>query len=291
MNIKRQIILTIIALLLLSGCAATKFHTRSDVAISFDSEHIAYEVSGKGRTSLIFVHGWSCDGRYWDNQIPAFAADYHVITVDLAGHGHSSFNRAELSMMSFAKDIQAVLDREKVDKAILVGHSMGGGVIAEAARLMPTRVIGIIGIDTLHNVAEHIPQSEIDGFVEAFDADFTNATQDFVLSMFHKDTEQAVKDWVKTDMSSAPKTPALSAFENYLGQYVTNDAVNVFLEVDAPVITINARMWPTNEENNRMHIKNYHAFYIEDSGHFPMLEKPVSFNLLLRQSIELIESY
>ena len=47
------------------------------------------------------------------------------------------------------------MDRERL---IMAGHSMGGGVIAEAARLMPEKTIGLIGIDTLHNVLEKIPQ-------------------------------------------------------------------------------------------------------------------------------------
>ncbi len=91
-------------------------------------------------------------------------------------------------------------------------------------------------------------------------------------------------------MSSAPKEIALSAFRNYLGQYVNGEAATVFKDITIPVVSINARLWPTAPEENRKHIKNYQLFYIEGTGHFPMLEKPEEFNMLLKKAINSIES-
>lgn len=287
---KKQILFILIPFLLLSGCASNGPSLRHDVALSFDSERIAYDLVGKGKISLIFIHGWSCDGRYWQKQIPVFAKEYQVITVDLAGHGHSSLDRAEFSMLSFANDVKAIIDKENIERAILIGHSMGGGVIAEAARLMPEKVVGIVGIDTLQNVAERTPQSVIDEMVKPFEADFKSAAQNFVSPMFLKGTDQQLVNWVKEDMSSAPKKIALNAFRNYLGQYVSGEAATVFKDITIPVVSINARLWPTAPEENRKHIKNYQLFYIEETGHFPMLEKPDEFNMLLEKALNSIES-
>lgn len=123
---KKQLFLLLIPFLFLSACASHDVSPRYKVALSFDDERIAYDVVGKGNTALIFIHGWSCDGRYWQNQIPYFAKEYQVITVDLAGHGHSSLNRAEYSMGAFANDVKAIVEQEHIDRAILIGHSMGG---------------------------------------------------------------------------------------------------------------------------------------------------------------------
>jgi len=57
-----------------------------------------------------------------------------------------------------------------------------------------------------------------------------------------------------------------------------------------PVVSINARLWPTSIEDNRKIIKNYELIYIENTGHFPMLEKPDIFNTLLRQAIKYIHA-
>ncbi|MCF8054775.1 MAG: alpha/beta hydrolase [Deltaproteobacteria bacterium] len=287
---KKLLLFILIPFLLLAGCASNQPSLRHDVALSFDSERIAYDVAGKGETTLIFIHGWSCDGRYWQKQIPAFAKEYRVITIDLAGHGHSSLDRSEFSMLSFAKDVKAVIDKENIDRAILVGHSMGGGVIAEAARLMPGKVVGIVGVDTLQNVAERTHQSVINEMLRPFESDFRSAAQNFVSVMFPKGADQQLVNWVKEDMSSAPKEIALNALRNYWGQYVNGEATIVFKDITIPVVSINARLWPTAPEENRKHIKNYQLFYIEGTGHFPMLEKSEEFNILLKKAINSIDS-
>ncbi|MCF8068535.1 MAG: alpha/beta hydrolase [Desulfobacterales bacterium] len=286
---KKQILFILMSFLLLSGCVSNDLSLRHDVALSFDSERIAYNVVGKGKTTLIFIHGWNCDGRYWHMQIPVFAKEYQVITVDLAGHGHSSLDRSEFSMLSFANDVKAIIEKENIDRAILIGHSMGGIVIAEAAGLMPEKVIGIVGVDTLQNVAERTPQSVIDEMTKFFEADFKSATQNFVSPMFPEGSDQQLVNWVKEDMSSAPKEIALSAFRNYVSQYISGEAAIVFKNVTVPVISINSRLWPTAPEENKKHIKNYQLFYIEKTGHFPMLEKPDEFNILLKKALNAIE--
>ena len=287
---KKTLPLLLITFVSLSGCATRNLSYETEVVLSFDSTRIAYEQVGEGEKTLIFVHGWSCDGRYWKNQKSQFAKDYQVITVDLAGHGHSSLERSDYSVLSFAKDIKAVIEKEDIQEAILIGHSMGGGVIAEAARLMPDKVVGIIGVDTFQNVAEPVPQSVIDEMTRPFETDFSEAAQDFVLTMFPDGSNPTLVNWVKEDMSSAPKEIALSAFRHYLGQFVSGEAAQVFEDVSVPVVSINARLWPTSLEENRKYIKDYKLLYIEESGHFPMLERPEAFNSLLEDALKYIDT-
>lgn len=283
-------ILLVCPLFVLLGCTNENINVKHNVAISSDSERIAYNVYGKGDVSLIFIHGWSCDSRYWKNQIPEFSKNYQVITVDLAGHGNSSLDRNEYTMLSFANDIKAVIEQEKINNAILIGHSSGGAIIAEAAKLMPKEIKGIIGIDTLQNVAEVLPKNVLNEMAKPFEADFKSAMQGFVIPMFPKDADKNLVNWVKEDMSSAPKEIALNQFYNYSGQYLNGESARVFQDVNVPVVSINARMWPTNIESNMKHIKDYKLFYIEEVGHFPMLENPDNFNELLTEAIEYIEA-
>ena len=134
---KRQFWSILLSLFVLAGCASKNTSVKYDVAVSSDSERIAYSIYGAGETALIFIHGWSCDSRYWHKQLSTFSKNYRVITVDLAGHGNSSQGRLDYTMISFARDVKAVVEKININQAILIGHSMGGGVMAEAARLMP----------------------------------------------------------------------------------------------------------------------------------------------------------
>lgn len=287
---KRYFSIIAISFLLLTGCAEKALSVRHDVAFSADSERIAYTVSGEGETALIFIHGWSCDSRYWQKQIPAFASSYQVVTIDLAGHGHSSSDRADYTMALFGADVKAVMDKEGIQHAILIGHSMGGAVIVEAARLMPGRVLGIIGIDTFHNVGERIPQAVFDEMVAPFEADFRKAVHGFVSPMFPGDADPDLVNWVKEDMASAQRDAAISSFRNYLGRYLTGESAVAFLDLHLPVVSVNARLCPTNEEENRKHIHNYKPLYVEYAGHFPMLAEPAAFNAVLKQAIGHIEA-
>ena len=287
---KRLLLGIVLSLLVLAGCASKNTFVKYDVAISSDSERIAYSTYGAGETSLIFIHGWSCDSRYWQKQLSTFSKNYQVITIDLAGHGNSSLGRLDYTMISFAKDVKAVIEKDNINQAILIGHSMGGGVMAEVACLMPKKVVAIIGIDTLQNVAEELPQKNLDEMAEPFEVDFQNAIQAFVLPMFPEGTDGELISWVKEDMSSAPQEVALSAFRNYMGQYVNGEASEVFKNITIPVVSINARLWPTNPDANRKHIQTYNLFYIEDTGHFPMIEKPKEFNMILTEALEYIKA-
>ena len=61
----------------------------SHVILSKDGTPISYEVYGAGEPTLVFVHGWSCDARYWRAQSSHFSKKHRVVILDLAGHGHS----------------------------------------------------------------------------------------------------------------------------------------------------------------------------------------------------------
>jgi len=68
------------------------------IAFSKDGTPISYEIFGVGEPTLVFVHGWSCDARYWRAQVPVFSKKYRVVILDLAGHGHSGMSRTKYTM-------------------------------------------------------------------------------------------------------------------------------------------------------------------------------------------------
>lgn len=287
---KKIFLIILFSITTLTGCLQQEISVENKIAISKDSERIAYTVYGQNKKALVFIHGWSCDSRYWQKQISYFSKKYKVITIDLAGHGNSSVTRNNYTMKAFAQDIKAVIEKEKINQAILIGHSMGGLIIAEAARLMPDKIHALIAVDTLQDVAKKLPKTVMDQMTTPFNEDFKTAAQNFVISMFPKDASADIVHWVKEDMSSAPSEIALSAFRNYLTRYFEGSVAPVFKEIDIPLYCINARLWPTNPEENKKHIKDYTLVYIENTGHFPMMENPEEFNAILKTTIEKIET-
>ena len=116
---------------------------------SVDGIEIHWTPAGKGGTTVILVHGWTGDESAWSAQVPALvAAKYRVITLDLPGHGKSGSPKdGKFSMDLFARAIEAVRVEAGVNRAVLVGHSMGTPVIRQYARLYPKRTLALVFAD------------------------------------------------------------------------------------------------------------------------------------------------
>lgn len=84
-----------------------------------------YTVSGKGKT-VVLVHGFLEEGSMWSQVCKGLAKNYRVIVPDLEGFGHSPLISKKLSMEKYAAAIFDLLQKEKVKKCVLLGHSMGG---------------------------------------------------------------------------------------------------------------------------------------------------------------------
>jgi pimeloyl-ACP methyl ester carboxylesterase len=255
------------------------------VALSREGTPVSYEVHGSGEPTLVFVHGWSCDARYWREQVPHFSKKHRVVTLDLAGHGHSGMTRKQYTMKAFGDDVRAVAEASSGSKFILIGHSMGGIVIAEAARLMPGRVMGLIGIDTFNNIEYPLTREEFEKMVAPLKADFREGSRQFAGSMILPGTDPQLREWILSDMSAAPPDVALSALTDMMSQYITGEAPKMFEEIPIPVVTVNADLWPINYEANRRHMFSYDAIVLEKADHFLMMDRPLDFNRALEKAI------
>jgi pimeloyl-ACP methyl ester carboxylesterase len=253
--------------------------------LSADNVPIAYAVYGPATDpALVFVHGWSCDSRYWHNQIPYFSKKYRVITVDLAGHGNSGFGRQVYTTEAFGRDVAAVLQQLDVKRAVLVGHSMGGEVILYAAKISPERVVGLVGVDTLDDLGKVYPDEVKNSIYEPIAADFVPKVQEFVRSMFPANADKALVDTIARDMSSAPQAVALSSMKEY---FKVSDP-ELIKGLMVPLKSVNADLWPTNVDGNKKLVPSYEMALMKGRGHFIMLEDPGQFNALLERMVNSI---
>jgi len=258
------------------------------IVASKDGTPISYEVYGKGEPTLVFVHGWSCDSRYWMKQIGPFSQNHKIILIDLAGHGHSGITRKEYSMKAFGEDVQAVVEAEGDENTILIGHSMGGTVIAEAARLMPQKVKALIGVDTYENIEYPLSKEEYNMMITPFENDFQTGTGQFVRQMLLPAEDTMLQNWIIADMSAAPPFVAINAMKDYLTQSLTGEAANIFDKISIPVFAVKGDLWPVDFEANHRHMKSFDAVEIENADHFLMLDRPEEFNIELKKVISAI---
>jgi len=258
------------------------------VVPSKDGTPISYETYGAGEPTLVFVHGWSCDSRYWRAQLPYFTKNHRVVMLDLAGHGHSGITRLQYTMRAFGEDVRVVTESTGSRRVILIGHSMGGAVIAEAARIMPNRIIGLIGIDTLENIEYPMTRKELDQMIAPLKKDFRNGSRQFVKEMILPSTDPQIRDWILSDMSAAPPAVALSAMNEMMSQYITGESAKIFDGIRIPVVTVNGDLWPINYEANRRHMVSFDAIVLKEADHFLMMDRAEEFNRALEKAINMI---
>ena len=103
-----------------------------------------YEVHGQGRP-MLFLSETACDGEVWKiYQVPEFSRDHRVILHDYRGTGRSGKPSIDYSTKMFCEDAAALMDHLGGEKAIVVGHSMGGRIAQLIALEYPDRVDKLI---------------------------------------------------------------------------------------------------------------------------------------------------
>lgn len=107
-----------------------------------------YEVTGRRgpAPTLLLCDGLGCDGYVWKYLMWALAAEYRIIHFHYRGHGQSSLptDLQSVRLSDFARDAVAVLDACEVERAVLIGHSMGVQVALETYNQSPERVAGLV---------------------------------------------------------------------------------------------------------------------------------------------------
>jgi pimeloyl-ACP methyl ester carboxylesterase len=249
-------------------------------AVSLDGTKIAYVEGGSGAITIVFVHGWTCDNSYWAEQLPVFAEKYRVIAVDLAGHGDSGLGRENYSMQSFGADVAAAVGDE--GQLVLVGHSMGGPVILQAALLLGDRVKGLVAVDTLQGVAPPITSEEqIQAQVAPLEQDYDAVAGQFLASMFVENSDPALQRKITADMLATDRFVGVDAIRGMM----RSDSVAALDALDAPLVLINSTYRPTDLAAITAHHPNTRLELMEGVGHFVMMEDPDTFNSLLSNAI------
>jgi pimeloyl-ACP methyl ester carboxylesterase len=108
---------------------------------------IRYSVTGQGATTIALTHGFRAHHLWWAAVEPLLAQKHRVVQLDISGSGDSG-HRPEYSIDLWGQEVNAVLADAQIDRALLVGHSLGGTSVVMAATQQPDRAIGVILFDT-----------------------------------------------------------------------------------------------------------------------------------------------
>ena len=266
-------------------------HKEDAMKVNLNKSTIFYTTKGNGDTTLLFIHGWCINSRYWADQQDYFSSKYKTIALDLPGFGKSEAERENWTIEEYSKDIICFIDHLNLKNVILIGHSMAGEIILEAALTNHSAIKGIIGIDNFKMIdVQFTPQQyeEMNGFLKMIENDFNNAAPVYAERMLlSPSTDEAVSNRVKTDFMNANVNVGLSSLNNFIN-YTMGEATKLE-KLNCKLYLLNSNVIPTNMQGLKNRCKNsFEVHEIEASSHYPMIEKPVEFNKVLQKILNTI---
>ncbi|MEB0260253.1 MULTISPECIES: alpha/beta hydrolase [unclassified Mucilaginibacter] len=263
-----------------------KLNLTSKVSLISNNVRIDYTDTGKGDTTLLFVHGWAINKTYWANQVAYFGKRYRVVTIDLPGFGKSDKNRAKWNTAAYGQDIKNVISQLSLKNVILIGHSMAGSIVLQGAIDAPGNVIALVGVDNFKSVGIASTDSVKDKqeYAKAIAAMKKNfkvvAFEWFNQGLFYKTTSKAIRERILNDVAHTDSTVAIATqeWDDF------NDAA-ALLKAKKKLYLINSDYQPTDTTGLVAKKIPYKLLIVHDTGHFPMVEKPEEFNKLLDEVI------
>jgi pimeloyl-ACP methyl ester carboxylesterase len=246
-----------------------------------DGVQIAFERSGKGNVGLVFVHGWLGNKRWWDSQRDAFAVQYQVLQLDLAGHGDSGEKRQQWSMEAYARDIEAATATLDCERIVLVGHSMSGASVVQAASMIP-RTHALVLVDTLKDLDHEIAPAQLEAMFTLYRQDFKKAVEQVLPQYFF--TTQSPKPVIERLTREFLEVSGARAAD-LLRPFYTTDIRSAARDLKLPVRAINGDLHPTAMDVCSTYFTDFDATIMHGVGHYPMLENPDAFNRHLEKTL------
>jgi pimeloyl-ACP methyl ester carboxylesterase len=247
----------------------------------FDTNKLYYLTAGDGAKTLVFIHGWSGHSGFWREQVPALTNLARLVLIDLPGHGQSDKPHVDYTMDYFARAVLAVMRDAGVDKATVIGHSMGVPVLCRVHAQAPDKVAGLVAVDGLLRRPQLKPE-DVEKYLAPYRTpDFREHVTKFIKSMFPDVATFPLRDRVLAEVQATPPHVMSGAMH---GMFGTNQPAWDMHEVKVPVLTLNApnARWNAEYEAYARAISPKTDYRVlEGTGHCLILEKPGEFNAAL----------
>jgi 4,5:9,10-diseco-3-hydroxy-5,9,17-trioxoandrosta-1(10),2-diene-4-oate hydrolase len=239
---------------------------------------------------LLFVHGLSGSWQNWLENIPHFARTHRVLALDLPGFGESPMPRETISISGYGRTLDAFCDAVGVDRAAVVGNSMGGFVAAEMAISHPHRVEKLVLVSAAGITIEHQRNDRVLALMRRFEFALsfaaTHPRPEFLMRPRWRRTmrfvfahPEQIPGALMTEQARGGGKPGFVDAMDALTSYPIRDRLG---EITVPTLIVwgdSDRLVPLKDADVFEElIPDARKIVYEDTGHVAMLERPARFN-------------
>jgi len=231
---------------------------------------VNYEYGGNGR-NVVFLHCWAGSKEYWKWTTQALTPHFRVYALDLKGFGDSDKPDDGYTIDDFSNSVAEFFNAVKIDKAIIVGHSMGGKIAVDFTERYPDRVEKLVLVGT--------PIGKVSMGLRIFTFPIIGRPWYWIVRKLvgHSLQTQEAKDaWQKPTTNSAIKSMKMLSKTN-----IADKLMNIHVPT---LVVTGERDRSANAKQNRVYLQNLKDVklcIIRNAGHSPMCENPSAFSHLL----------
>lgn len=233
-----------------------------------------YRVSGNG-DPVLFLHGFLEDASMWEGIYPAIAAEgFQVFCLDLPCHGESRYNGQVCEMKEMAEIVAAFIKSQQLSKPIIIGHSMGGYVGLELAKLMEIELI-LLHSNFWADAEEK--KKDRDRVAQIVKSNKNRLIQEAIPNLFAPFNRIKCRKTIQELIEKAAEIPANEIIAATIGMRnrlpnhtVLNTTKTSIIQGDHdPIIPTDLLL-----ENMAEYLAKEQVYIIENSGHMSIWEQP-----------------
>jgi len=271
----RNLLRTLVAAALFAACGDG---TVSTTRVSGPTAVLAVDDGGSGGLPVVFVHSLAGNSTHWSKQLEHLRRTRRAVALDLRGHGRSERpGNGDYTIAGMAGDLAAVADTLDLDKFVLVGHSMGGGVALAYAGAHPDRVAGLVLVDPIGD-GKQIPPAEAKAYLAGFESNYDSTSQGYWTSIAGPDS--VIRKRLLADLKATPREAVVQVLRDVM-QFDPHPALARYSGPKLSIVT------PHNNMPSSLHRlgKGFPHRMVEGTGHWIQLDKPEEVNRLLDEFI------
>jgi len=210
----------------------------------------------------------------WLEYVTLFSKNYRVITIDLLGHGETDCLGYVHSMEENANVVDEVLDHLNIQKAIIVGHSMGGYVGLAFAELFPAKIIKLVLQNSTSKEDSAEKKLNRTRAIKAVKQNYANFVSLAIANLFSENNRTRLADEIEKVKTQALKTPLQGIVASLEGMKIRKDRENLLKQNLFPTLLVLGKKDPVlNYDESISQIKNTIAELVSfDDGHMSHIE-------------------